>query len=87
MKFTSVDPNDPLPLVYPKIIDWDQASIHDIPTFKNDDAIVNFICFVNPDIGFDHELNNKTSTQGSVKFSSCKMNKKKKDLMVKTISW
>ena len=40
-------PNDPIPLVYPELIDWDNdAPIH-IPTFHDDEDIINFLCSSN----------------------------------------
>lgn len=50
MTITSFDLDqldDSLPLVYPKIIDWDQKEPIDTTTFLDDDAIVHYLCFVN----------------------------------------
>jgi hypothetical protein len=77
LTFTSIGLDDPLPLVYLELIDWDQTLTHDIPNFKNDHVNFNFIFFDNPKIDSHHELNNEVSTQGSAKSSSYKMNKEK----------
>jgi hypothetical protein len=75
MAFTTIDLDDPLPLVYLEIIDWDQTLTHKILTFANDDAIVNFLCANDPTTGSHHELNSEVFTHGGVKFYNYKMNK------------
>lgn len=75
MTLLVVDPNNPLPLVYPDLIEWTQISTPNILTFANDEAIVNFLCANNPNTASRHELNSEVSIQGGVKFSNCKMRK------------
>lgn len=41
-------PGDFLPLVHPKLIDCSQTKPFDIPTFSNDDSIINFLYANNP---------------------------------------
>jgi hypothetical protein len=68
MNFTVVDLDDPLSLVYPKLIDWDQTLNHDIWTFQNDYAILSFLSTDNPKSGSHNAINSKVSTQGGVIF-------------------
>lgn len=53
--------SDFLPLLHPELIDWDQTKPFGIPTFPNDDAIVNFLCVNNPEIDSTIEDRNEAS--------------------------
>lgn len=37
------DPNDPLPLLYPKLIDWDSPPIPELDVFYDDDSIIDYL--------------------------------------------
>lgn len=57
----AIDPNNPLPLVYLELIDWDQTTPYDKPIFENDDAIIKFIFFDNLETSSNHEIHNEAS--------------------------
>lgn len=67
--------DDSLHLVYPKLIDWEQKEPLDITTFPDDNAIVHYHCYVNPETSSTSEFNNEAYNQGSAKYLSHKMNK------------
>ena len=37
------DPNDPLPLLHPELIDWDSPLIPKLDVFYNDDSIIDYL--------------------------------------------
>jgi hypothetical protein len=68
-------PNDSMPLIYPELIDWDHdAQIH-IPTFHNDEEIVNFLSPSEPENNCSiDELCTPNLDREGVKSLSCKNN-------------
>lgn len=69
-------PNDPLPLIHPELIEWEQPKHIDIPTFQNNDAIVQYLCSINPETCSTSKSHNEALNKGSAKSLSHKMNKR-----------
>lgn len=77
MTLTSLEltqPNDPLSLIHPKLIDWYQTEPIDIPIFLDDEAVANFLCSSNPETSFTSESHHQDLNQESAKFLRCKIN-------------
>lgn len=49
-------PDNSSPLLHPDFIDWEQKETLDIPIFLDDDAIVNYLCAVEPKTSSTSEL-------------------------------
>lgn len=73
-------PDDPLPLIHPELIDWENEKHIVIDTFPNDHAISVYLNAIKPTMTFTRNFNNASSSQVGSKSPSRKSENKENNI-------
>lgn len=73
-------PKDPLPLIHPELIDWENEGHAAIDTFLNDHAISIYLNAIEPVTTFTRNFSNTSSSQVGTKSPSHKCENNKKNI-------